>query len=91
MFSAGLTPELMGGPSVRFNMKHRGVEYSVVQGGQPDVWRWSVLVGQPAMLRLGEATTEQQAAMQVWRVIHRALDVVETLRFLDPSQPAKSD
>jgi len=49
------------------------------------------MVGQPAMLRLGEATTEQQAEMQVWRVIDRALDVVETLRFLDPSQAAKSD
>jgi hypothetical protein len=86
VFSARLAPELIGGRSVRFNMKHRGVEYSVVQGGQPDVWRWSVMVGQPAMLRLGEATTEQQAEMQVWRVIDRSLDVAEALRFSDPAK-----
>lgn len=67
-------------------MKHRGVEYSVVQGDLPDIWRWSVMVGQPAMLRLGEATTEQQAEMQVWRVIDRSLDEAEALRFLDPRQ-----
>jgi hypothetical protein len=66
-------------------MKHRGVEYSVVQGGQPDIWRWTVTVGQPAMLRLGEAPSEQQAEAQVRKVIDRALDVVEALRFLNPS------
>jgi hypothetical protein len=69
-------------------MKHRGVEYSVVQGGQPDVWRWSVMVGRPAMLRVGVAKTEQQAEMEVWRVIDRALDVAETLRF---SEAKRSD
>lgn len=44
------------------------------------------MVGQPAMLRLGEATTEQQAEMEVWRVIDRSLDVTEALRFLDPAK-----
>lgn len=41
------------------------------------------MVGQPEMLRLGEATTESQAAMHVHAVIDRALDVQEALRILD--------
>jgi hypothetical protein len=48
--------------------------------------RWSVLVGQPEMLRLGDAATEEQADMHVRKVIDRALDVVEALRVLDPKQ-----
>jgi hypothetical protein len=63
-------------------MEHRGIKYSVVRGSQSDVWRWSVLVGQPEMLRLGEAGTEQQAEMRVQQVIDRALAVQETLRSL---------
>lgn len=38
------------------------------------------------MLRLGDAATEQQAEMRVRKVIDRALDVKEALRFLDPKQ-----
>jgi hypothetical protein len=63
-------------------MEYRGISYSAVQGSQPNVWRCSVLVGQPEMLRLGEATTEHQADMQVRQVIDRALDLQETLRSL---------
>lgn len=43
-------------------------------------------MGQPEMLRLGDAATEQQADMWVRKVIDRALDVQEALRFLDPKQ-----
>jgi hypothetical protein len=64
-------------------MKYRGVNYSLVRGSSPNLWRWSVMVGQPEMLRLGEATTESQAAMHVHAVIDRALDVQEALRILD--------
>jgi hypothetical protein len=67
-------------------MKYRSVDYSIVRGSTPDVWRWSVLVGQPEMLRLGEAATEQQADVQVRKIIDRALDVKEALRFLEPKQ-----
>jgi hypothetical protein len=56
-------------------MEYRGVKYTVVQGSQPDVWRWSVLVGNPEMLRLGDETTEQKAVMEVRRVIDRALAI----------------
>jgi hypothetical protein len=67
-------------------MKYRGVQYSVVQGSSPNVWRWSVMVGKPEMLRLGDAETEDQAEIQVRQVIDRALDVAEALLFLDPRQ-----
>jgi hypothetical protein len=67
-------------------MKYRGVAYSVVQGLSPDVWRWSLVVGQPEMLGLGEAETEDQAEARVREVIDRALDVQEALRFLNPQQ-----
>jgi hypothetical protein len=68
-------------------MKYRGVAYSVVRGGPPNVWRWSVLVGQPEMLRMGDEETEHHAEMRVHVVIDRALDVREALKFLDPSKP----
>jgi hypothetical protein len=62
-------------------MKYRGVSYSIVRGNTPNVWRWSVMVGRPEMLRIGEADTEQQAEAKVHEVIDRALKVEETLRF----------
>jgi hypothetical protein len=67
-------------------MKYRGVEYSVVRGGPPNVWRWSVMVGKPEMLRMGDQATEREANTRVHEVIDRALDVQEALLFLDPSQ-----
>jgi hypothetical protein len=50
---------------------------------------WSVLVGQPEMLRIGDAETEREAEAQVHEVIDRAFDVTEALRFLDPRQPSE--
>jgi hypothetical protein len=72
-------------------MKYRGINYSVDRGALPDVWRWRVMVGEPEMLRLGDAATEDQAEIQVRRVIDRALDVAEALRFLNPTKPAKAE
>jgi hypothetical protein len=72
-------------------MKYRGVEYSVVQAGSPNVWRWSVLVGKPEMLRLGDAETKRQAEVRVHEVIDRALGVQEALRALNPGRPVKND
>jgi hypothetical protein len=68
-------------------MKYRGVAYSVFRGGPPGVWRWSVMVGQPEMLRMADEETEHHAEMRVQMVIDRALDVQEALKFLDPSKP----
>jgi hypothetical protein len=61
-------------------MEYKGVSIAVVQNGRG--WRWSLLTGEPAMLRLGEADSEQAAIMEARRVIDRALRVQETIRML---------
>jgi hypothetical protein len=76
-------------PKSSVKMKHRGVSYTVVRGGPPNVWRWSTLVGQPEMLRIGDAETERRAEAQVHEIIDRSLDVKEALRFLDPRHPGE--
>ena len=72
-------------PQRSVKMKYRGVAYSVVRGGPPNVWRWTVMVGKPEMLRMGDEETEGKANRRVHEIIDRALDVQEALRFLDPS------
>jgi hypothetical protein len=66
-------------PSFEF-MEHRGVVYAVVQDVRHGLWRWSVLVGRPEMLRIGDAESEHQADLQVRAVIDRALALDEMLR-----------
>jgi hypothetical protein len=63
-------------------MMYRGVEYLLMQGSAPGVWRWSVTVGKPEMFRLGYAKTERQAEAEVKAVIDRALGVQEALQSL---------
>jgi hypothetical protein len=60
-------------PRFRENMEYQGIEYTIVQGSQPYVWKWSVMVGDPEVLRIGEASSEQRAEMQVRSIIDRAL------------------
>lgn len=60
-------------------MKYRGVEYTITQGIQPNVWRWRVMVGKPEMLRMGEATDLIHAELQVRHVIDRSLKFQERL------------
>jgi hypothetical protein len=52
-------------------MEYRGVKYAVVKDERLGLWRWSVLVGRPEVLRVGEA--EHRADVQVQFVIDRAL------------------
>ncbi len=61
------------------NALYRGVEFSMVRCAAGGRWRWSVLVGQPAMLRMGEAATEEQAELNARNVIDRAIAIEETL------------
>ena len=61
-------------------MQYRGVEYTITQGTQSDVWRWRAVVGKPEMLRMGEATTQMHAELQIRQVIDRALDLQKSLR-----------
>jgi hypothetical protein len=67
---------------VTTNTLYRGVQFSTVRCAAGGRWRWSVLVGQPAMLRMGEAATEQQADLNAQNVIDRAIAIEETLRRL---------
>ena len=64
-------------------MEHRGVKYAVVHDARHDLWQWSVLVGRPEMLRIGDAESEHQAEVHVRAVIDRALALEEMFR----SQP----
>jgi bifunctional non-homologous end joining protein LigD len=47
-------------------MEHRGVSYSLVEE-QPGVWRWRVLIGNPQMLRMGEAASQRWAVASAIR------------------------
>ncbi|MGA2058484.1 MAG: hypothetical protein ABSG88_24665 [Bradyrhizobium sp.] len=64
---------------------YRGVAFSKVKSARGELWRWSVLVGEPAMLRMGEAASEQQAELDARSVIDRTIAVEETLRRLKRS------
>jgi len=70
---------------------YRGVEISMVKCAPEGSWRWSVRVGQPSMLRVGEAPNEQQAELKVRSVIDRAIAVEETLQRLKSGDRANSD
>jgi hypothetical protein len=61
-------------------MEHRDVAYAVVHDARLGLWRWSVLVGRPEMLRIGDAESEHQADVQVRAVIDRAFGPAEVLR-----------
>jgi hypothetical protein len=52
--------------------EHRGVRYSVVRG-KGGVWEWRVSMGDPEVLRTGEATTAYHADLKVRQVIDTAL------------------
>ena len=54
-------------------LRYRGIAYTITEGTTPDVWRWQVKVGNPAMLRIGEATTEMQAETMVKSIIDRSI------------------
>ena len=54
--------------------RYRGIAYTVTQAITPDLWRWQVKIGNPAMLRLGEAKSEMQAELQVKIIIDRSIE-----------------
>jgi hypothetical protein len=61
-------------------MEHRGVQYAVVHDARLGLWRWSVMVGRPEMLRMGDAESEHQADVHVRAVIDRAFALEEKFR-----------
>jgi hypothetical protein len=66
-------------------MEYRGIEYTIVRGSQPDVWKWAVIVGDPEVLRTGEASNEQRAETRVRSIIDRAFEIQKT-RIVPPAQ-----
>jgi hypothetical protein len=51
-------------------MIYKGIEFSVVQGIEPHVWKWSVSIGNSATT--GQAKTKSNAVMAAWRAIDQA-------------------
>jgi hypothetical protein len=72
------------------SMKYRGVEYTIIQGTQPDVWKWRVMVGKPEMLRMGEAIDLMHAELQVRHIIDRSLKLQERLGKSDSTNKSKA-
>jgi hypothetical protein len=52
-------------------MIYKGIEFSVVQGIEPDDWKWSVSIGNSA--KIGQAKSKPDAVIAAWRTIDRAL------------------
>ena len=54
-------------------MEYRGVQYTVVQGIERGVWKWSVSLGEPKIIKVSQAKTKQNAVAAVEHAIDRAL------------------
>jgi hypothetical protein len=51
-------------------MIYKGIEFSVVQGIEPGVWKWSV----ESKVKLGQTKTKPDAVIAAWRAIDKALE-----------------
>ena len=58
-------------------MEYRGVEATVEPG--PILWRWRVWLGEPPMLRVGYAESEEKAVAEAKAAIDRAASAQEML------------
>jgi hypothetical protein len=67
---------------VAIGMKHRGVEYTVVQGIGQHIWKWSVSLDASPPTN-GQAATKAQAVSEAERAINRAL-APKKLRLVPP-------
>ena len=54
-------------------MEYRGIEYKIIQGIERGVWKWSVSLGDPKIIKVGQAKNKQDAVAEVERAIDRAL------------------
>jgi hypothetical protein len=62
-------------------MEHRGIEYTVVQGIERGVWKWSASVADVAIM--GDAPSKSAAVATAEKAINRAL-AVKTVRLVPP-------
>jgi hypothetical protein len=54
-------------------MEYRGVEYTIVQGIERGIWRWTVSLGEPKMIKLGEGDSKSAAVAAVECAIDKVL------------------
>ena len=52
-------------------MIYKNIEFSVVQGIEPGVWKWSVSIGESG-IKIGQAKTKPEAVIAAWRAIDKA-------------------
>ena len=52
-------------------MIYKGIEFSVVQGVEPHVWKWSVSIGNSA--KIGQAKSKPDGVIAAGRAIDKAL------------------
>jgi len=63
-------------------MKHRDIEYTLVQGVGRHIWKWSVVLdGSPSAT--GQAMTKAEAVSEAERAIDRAL-ALKKIRLVPP-------
>jgi hypothetical protein len=72
-------------PTGSANMKHRGIEYAIVEGTGGHMWRWSTFVG--GAVATGQAHSKQAATISAEKTIDRALAVKK----IRPVPPERSD
>jgi hypothetical protein len=64
-------------------MEYRGIEYSVVQGIERGVWKWSVNLNK-SNIKSGQKDTKQAAINAAWCLIDKAL-TLKRLRLVLPT------
>ena len=52
-------------------MIYKGIEFSIVQGTESHIWKWSVSIGNSA--KVGQAKSKPNAVIAAWRTIDKAL------------------
>jgi hypothetical protein len=68
-------------------MEYRGVEYTVVQGIESGIWKWTAWLGEPKIIKVGQAKTKRDAVVAV----EYAIDKVLTRKKLPIVLPRPSD
>jgi hypothetical protein len=54
-------------------MEYRGIEYKIIQGIERSIWKWSLSLGEPKIIKVGQAKTKQDAVAEVERAIDKVL------------------
>jgi hypothetical protein len=54
-------------------MEYRGIEYKIIQGIERGVWKWSVSLGEPKIIKVGQAKTKRDAVVAVEHAIDKVL------------------